>query len=203
MKNNVQTGPCNLLLCFWPCFEMNPHSSPTFSFQVLSSLAKKGRCHICNLLCLCLNHALSSNAGLCFSFLGAHQLPKKKRRDAKQSLSTKAGDSKADIPHRGTPCFCLAWEMLSFQTYYISLFYHLCRSSMSPEIIKVMSDQRFGNYTDIFHFSMGKKSPKKVRFFATKTLQRTNSYIRVFLQVCSLKEQILSLDFHFCFRHFF
>lgn len=160
MKNNVQIGPCNLLLCFWPCSEMNPHRSQTFSFQVLSSLAKKGRCHVCNLQRLYLNHPPPSNAGLCFAFLGAHQLPKKKKRVPKQSLPTKASNSKADIPHRGTPCFCLAWEMLSLQTYYISLFYHLCRSSMSPEIITVKSDQRFGNYTDIFHFSVEEK--KKV-----------------------------------------
>lgn len=151
MKSNVQTSPCNLLLCFWPCSEMNPHRSQTFSFQVLSSLAKKGRCHVCNLQRLCLNHPPSSNAGLCFAFLGAHHLPEKKK-NPEQALWTKASDSKADIPHRGTLCLCLAWEMLSFQTYYISLFYHLCRSSMSPEIITVKSDQRFGNHTDMFQW---------------------------------------------------
>lgn len=154
MKNNVQTGPCNLLLCFWPCSEMNPHRSQTFSFQVLSSLAKKGRCHVCNLKCLCLNHPPSSNAGPMFC-LPRCTLPPREEKKSKQALSTKASDSKADIPHRGTPCFCLAWETLSFQTYYISLFYHLCRSSMSPEIITVKSDQRFGNHSDMFQW--GKK----------------------------------------------
>lgn len=177
MKNNVQTGPCNLLLCFWPCSEMNPHRSQTFSFQVLSSLAKKGRCHVCNLQRLSLNHTPSSSVGLCFAFLGAQRLPKKTKRVPKQSLPTKASDSKADIPHRGTPCSCLAWEMLSFQTYYISLFYHLCRSSMSPEIITVKSDQRFGNYTDIFHFSVEKKKVPP----------------RLLLRLC--KEQIHTLEF--------
>lgn len=73
---------------------------------------------------------------------------------------------------------------------------------MSPEIITVMSDQRFGNYTDIFHFSIFQWKKKKGPItFAAKAPQRTNSYIGVFLQVFSLKEQILSLDFHFCFHH--
>lgn len=83
------------------------------------------------------------------------------------------------------------------ETYYISLFYHLCRSSTSPEMITVKSDQRSGNYSDIFHFWIEKKKSHCIlllRHYKEQlhTLQSSSKYT-------SLKAQTLS--FHFCFHH--
>lgn len=62
-----------------------------------------------------------------FSLPMCTPISKEKKKEV-QSITCKLTlrDSNADIPHRGTLCFFLPWEMLSFQRHTTSAYFTIC-----------------------------------------------------------------------------
>lgn len=135
-----------------------------------------------------------------FSLPMCTPISKEKKKEV-QSITCKLTlrDSNADIPHRGTLCFFLPWEMLSFQRHTTSAYFTICVGVLWAHkwsqwrVIKGLA-----TIATYFIFELQKK--KSPTTFATKALckEQLSSYTGVFFQLYWLKAQTLSLYFCFC-----